>query len=286
MSAKKFFRRRRLWLIPIAIMVVSIFVLLIVRQFTPVLTAWIFKPLIDSTTFTAPPNFEIIEENVVVKKDIVYDEHGTLLDIYYPRQAKAPLPVIMWIHGGGFIGASKEQTKVYAMTLANAGYVVANIDYDLAPAHKYPAPVIQANQALKYLRDNVAQYGGDINRLFIGSNSSGSQIASQLAALISNKEFAEAMGIRPSVTNTQLRGALLYDGAYDMQMLRATRAPGMDLFLWSYTGVRHFESYDRIDELSTVKHVTSDYPAVFLTVGDADALESQPLEFIQVLKNN
>src|SRR5258708_33691012 len=98
MSAKKFFRRRRLWLIPITIRVVSILVLLIAGQFTPVLTAWIFKPLIDSTTFTAPPNFEIIEENIVVKRDIVYDEQGPLLDIYSPRQAKAPLPVIMWIH--------------------------------------------------------------------------------------------------------------------------------------------------------------------------------------------
>lgn len=217
MLTKKFFQTRRLWVIPMAIIVVPVLVVLIVGQFTPVLTAWIFKPLIDSTTFTAPPNFETIAENIVVKKDIAYDEHGTLLDIYFPKNVDTPLPVIVWIHGGGFIGASKEQTKVYAMTLANAGYVVANINYDLAPAHKYPAPVVQANQALKYLRENVSQYGGDINRLFLGSNSSGSQIASQLAALISNQEFAEKMGIQPSVTNQQLRGVLLYDGGYDIQ---------------------------------------------------------------------
>ncbi len=161
------------------------------------------------------------------------------------------------------------------MTLANAGYVVANINYDLAPAHKYPGPVIQANRALKYLRENVRQYGGDINRLFLGSNSSGSQLASQLA-----------MGIQSSVKNEQLRGVLLYDGAYDMRTLRATRTPGMSLFLWSYTGVRRFESYDRIDELSTVNHVTPDYPPAFLAVGDADALEPQSLEFIDVLEKD
>jgi acetyl esterase/lipase len=194
--------------------------------------------------------------------------------------------VIMWIHGGGFIGASKEQTKAYAMTLANAGYVVANINYDLAPAHKYPDPVLQGNQALKYLRENVGQYGGDINRLFLGSNSSGSQIASQLAALLSNKEFSDAMGIQPSVGNDQLKGVLLYDGAYDMRTVRATHLPGLGLFLWSYTGVRNFESYDRIGELSTVDHITPDYPPVFLTVGDADPLEPQSLELIQVLKED
>jgi acetyl esterase/lipase len=273
-------------LIPIALILLPLLVVLIIGLFTPVLTAWLFKPLIDSTTFTKPPNFEAIEGNVLIKKDIVYNDQGTLLDIYYPKNAQAPLPVILWIHGGGFIGASKEQTQVYGMSLANAGYVVANINYDLAPAHKYPTPVIQANEALKYLRENVGQYRGDINRLFLGSNSSGSQIASQLAALISNQEFAQTMGIQPAITKEQLRGALLYDGAYDMQTLRATRAPGMSLFFWSYTGVRHFESFDRIDELSTVNHVTPDYPPVFLTVGDADRLEPQSLEFLEVLEKN
>jgi acetyl esterase/lipase len=284
-SLKKLFQTRW-WLIPVAIILVPLLVVLIVGQFTPVLTDWIFKQAIDSTTFTTPPNLETIEEKVVVQEDIPYDEHGTLLDIYYPRDTEALLPVIMWIHGGGFIGASKEQTKVYAMTVANAGYVVANINYDLAPGQKYPRPVVQGNQALRYLREHVEQYGGDINRLFLGSNSSGSQIASQLAALISNKEFAATMDIQPSVTNEQLKGVLLYDGAYNMQTLRATRAPGIGLFLWSYTGVRQFETYDRIDELSTVNHVTPGYPPVFLTVGDADPLEAQSLEFLEVLKKN
>ena len=280
-----FLRKKRLWLIPVVI-VVLLLVVVIVGQFTPVVTALILKQAIDRTTFTAPQNFEIIEKNIVVKKDIPYNEHGTLLDIYYPRDSKEPLPVIMWIHGGGFIGASKEQTKGYAMTLANAGYVVANINYDLSPAHKYPEPVLQGNQALKYLRENVGKYGGDINRLFLGSNSSGSQIASQLAALISNQEFADMMDIQPSVTSEQLRGVLLYDGAYDMRTLKATHAPGIGLFLWSYTGVRDFEMYDRIDELSTVNHITSSYPPVFLAVGDADALESQSLELLEVLVRN
>jgi len=280
-----FFRKKRLWLIPV-ITFVTILAMVIVGQFTPMVTALTLKQAIDRTTFTVPQNFEIIEENVVVKKDIPYNEQGTLLDIYYPKDSKEPLPVIMWIHGGGFIGASKEQTKAYAMTLANAGYVVANINYDLAPAHKYPEPVVQVNQALKYLSENAEQYGGDINRLFLGSNSSGSQIASQLAAVISNREFEKMMEIQPSVTSEQLKGVLLYDGAYDMRTLKATHAPGIGLFLWAYTGVRDFETYNRIDQLSTVNHISSSYPPVFLAVGDADALESQSLELIKVLEKN
>jgi acetyl esterase/lipase len=288
-STKKFGSKRRRWLVPTTIIGLPLLVVFIVGQFTPVLTAWIFKHAIDSTHFTKPGNFDTIRDHIITKNDIVYDEQGTLLDIYYPKNHNAPLPVIMWIHGGGFIGASKELTEAYAITLANAGYVVANINYGLAPGQKYPGPVIQGNQAIMYLRKNAAQYGGDINRLFLGSNSAGSQLASQLAAIISNKEFAERMGIQPSVTNEQLRGALLYDGAYNMQTVRAT--PGflgslISLELWSYTGVRHFESYVKIDELSTILHVTPDYPPVFLAVGDSDPFESQSIAFKKVLEKN
>jgi len=69
-----------------------------------------------------------------------------------------------------------------------------------------------------------------------------------------------------------------------MQTLRTTHAPGMGLFLWAYTGARQFESYKRIDELSTILHVSPDYPPVFLAVGDADALESQTIAFKEALE--
>lgn len=278
--------KRRIWFVPIIVIVVPFLIVFLVGQFTPNLTAWLLKPLITSTRFSEPPNFEFIKKNVTVGEDIPYNDRGTLMDIYYPKNGDRPLPVIMWIHGGGYIGAGKEQTRVYGMTLANSGYVVANINYDLAPGHKYPTPIIEANEALMFLRENVGKYGGDINRLFLGSNSSGSQINGQLAAIISNQEFAQTMGIQPAVTTEQLKGVLLFDGAYDLQTVRATHLPGIGLFAWSYTGVRRFESYDRIDELSVVNHITPDFPPVFVTVGDADPLEPQSLELIQALKRN
>ena len=278
--------KRRLWAIPVAIIILPVFVVFIVGQFTPVLSTWIFKQAIDSYQFAQPENFATIEANLISKTNLVYDEQGTLLDLYYPKERNAPLPVIVWIHGGGFIGGSKELSRAYAMTMANQGYLVANINYDLAPGHKYPRPVVQANQALQYLREHAGEYGGDVDRLFLISNSAGTQITSQLAAITSNPEFAQEMGILPSVTSDQLRGVILYDGGYDMRTIRATHAPLIVTELWAYTGVRPFEDYARIDELSTVLHVTPDYPPVFLAVGGSDPLESQSLEFQEVLRKN
>jgi acetyl esterase/lipase len=238
---------------------------------------WNFKP---------PPNFETIKESVVVEENIIYDGHDTLMDIYRPKVASDLLPVIVWIHGGGFIGGKKENTRAYGMTLASHGYMVANINFDLAPRQKYPGQIIQVNQALEYLRKNSMEHGGDINRLFLGSNSAGSQIASELAALISDKEFAASIGIQPAIAREQLKGLLLYDGFYNIKALRKISSPVVNLYLWSYTGQRDYESYNRISELSAVEHITPEYPSVFLTVGDADPLEPQSLELKDVLEKN
>ncbi|MGE5249768.1 MAG: alpha/beta hydrolase, partial [Bacteroidota bacterium] len=126
MPSKKVFQKRRLWVIPIAVVVVSLFVVFIVGQFTPVLTAWILKQPINLWNFKPPPNFEAIKESVVVEENLIYDGHDTLMDICRPKDAAELLPVIVWIHGGGFIGGSKENTRAYAMTLASHGYLVAN----------------------------------------------------------------------------------------------------------------------------------------------------------------
>jgi acetyl esterase/lipase len=286
MSTRKTSQKWRRWTMPIVVVIALLLVVFSVAQFTPAPAAWILRQPINAWDFKPPPNFETIKAGVVVEQDIAYDGLDTLMDIYRPRAASGSLPVIVWIHGGGFIGGNKQNTQAYAMTLASHGYMVANINYGLAPRQKYPGQIAQVNQALEYLRAHAMEHGGDINRLFLGSNSAGSQIASELAALISDREFAARLGIQPGVTREQLKGLLLYDGFYDIKALKEISSPVIDLYLWSYTGQRDYESYARISELSAVEHVTPQFPPVFLAVGDADPLEPQSLELKDVLEKN
>lgn len=285
-NVRKQSKRRRRWLTLIGAVVSLVLAVIVTGQFTPVLMAWILKQPINSWNFKPPPNFDAIQESVLVEENLIYDGDDTLMDIYHPKVTEKLLPVIMWIHGGGFIGGNKENTRAYAMTLASRGYVVANIDYDPAPGQKYPGQIFQGNQALEYLQQNARGYGGDTSRFFLGSNSAGSQIAGQLAALISDQEFAVNIGIQPAIAREQLKGLLLYDGLYNMQALRGLSSSVVNLYLWSYTGERDYESYDRISELSLVHHITPEYPPVFMTVGDADLLEPQSLELKEVLEKN
>ncbi|ANU21775.1 lipase [Planococcus plakortidis] len=241
--------------------------------------------MIGSAIYSPPPNFAEVASHVEVVKDIRYHESdNAFMDFYYPKDATGPLPVILWIHGGGFIGGSKDSRQDYGMTLANAGYLVANIDYALAPGQLYPGPVIQANEALKFLGNSAAQYGGDMGRIFVGGDSAGAQIASQVAALQTNPSLAETMNLAPAVSSQQMRGALLFCGLYDMETVRESGFPNIDFFLNAYTGAERFEAFGNIHEMSTIQHVTPAYPDVFISAGDADPLEPQSVALADSLR--
>ncbi|MDE4084901.1 alpha/beta hydrolase [Planococcus maritimus] len=242
-------------------------------------------PIIGSAIYSPPPNFAEVASHVEVIKDIRYHaSDNAFMDLYYPADATGPLPVILWVHGGGFIGGSKDSRQDYGMTLANAGFLVANIDYALAPGQLYPGPVIQANEALKFLSGSAAQYGGDMERVFVGGDSAGAQISSQVAALQTNPDLAETMGLSPAVSSEQLRGAILFCGLYDMATVRESGFPNIDFFLNAYTGAESFETFGNIHEMSTIQHVTPAYPDVFISAGDGDPLEPQSVALANNLR--
>lgn len=243
-------------------------------------------PIIGSAIYSPPPNIAEVSSHVEVVKDVRYHESdNAFMDFYYPKDATGPLPVVLWIHGGGFIGGSKDSRQNYGMVLANGGYLVANINYALAPEQLYPGPVIQANEALNFLTEAAAQYGGDMERIFVGGDSAGAQIASQLAAIQSNPALAETMDLAPAISSEQLRGAILFCGLYDMQTVRESGFPNIDFFLNAYTGAESFEAFGNIHEMSTIQHATADYPDVFISAGDADPLEPQSVALAESLRS-
>lgn len=239
-----------------------------------------------SAVFAPPPYIEEVRAAVKIIPDLVYEEEsGALLDIYVPDDLEGSVPVILWIHGGGYVGGSKDSRRDYAMTLAHDGYIVANMDYALASEQLYPGPVFQANAALDYLQQHAEDFGGDMSRVFIGGDSAGAQIASQLTAVLSNNGLANEMAILPAIDSENLRGALLFCGLYNMESVGATGFPNIDYFLNTYTGTAAYESFVDIQELSTVRHITSDFPASFIAVGDGDPLAPQSAELANILQS-
>jgi acetyl esterase/lipase len=238
---------------------------------------------------TPPPDFARLARSVT-RQTITLPAAGAPaadLVIYTPAAASTrPRPVILWIHGGGFISSSPATVADYAVLLAHAGYTVASLGYSLAPGARYPVPIRQGNAALAFLRASAPRFGGDPSRIVLGGDSAGAQIASELAAVQTDPALARSIGLSAAVPPGALRGAVLFCGLYDMRTVGSTGFPALRTYLWAYTGVRDWASYSRIDQLSTVRHVTPAFPPAFISVGDADPLQSQANELVAALKRN
>jgi len=237
---------------------------------------------------TPPPGFGQVARTVTERRVPIPtpDAPTAHLDIYTPGgTGDKPRPVILWVHGGGFISSSAATVADYAILLAHAGYTVASLDYSLAPGTRYPVPVQQGNAALRYLRTNAERFGGDPDRIVLGGDSAGAQIASQLAAVQTSPALAASMRITVAVPPGALRGVALFCGLYDMSTVAGTGFPALRTYLWAYTGARDWTSDPGIGQLSTTRHITARYPPAFLSVGDADPFRSQAAELATALKH-
>lgn len=84
--------------------------------------------------------------NVTVKQDLTYqsDYQRSTFDLYYPKEAQGPVPVIFWVHGGGYVGGDKEGVKEFATYVVDeTKAAVISINYEWAPSLHYPGQVKQ-----------------------------------------------------------------------------------------------------------------------------------------------
>ena len=120
---------------------------------------------------------------VEVLRDIPYRREGGQphkLDIYRPTDRAGPLPIVLYVHGGGFRILSKDTHWVMALAFARRGYLVFNIDYRLAPQNPFPAAPQDAAAALAWTAANAERYGGDPARIFLAGESAGANLITSL----------------------------------------------------------------------------------------------------------
>jgi acetyl esterase len=119
-----------------------------------------------------------------LERDIVYGSRDVpehRLDAYIPTRGRGPMPVVMYVHGGGFRMLSKETHRVMALAIARAGYLLFNINYRMGTHHPYPEPLEDASRALLWVQDNCARYGGDPSRIALAGESAGGNLVTALA---------------------------------------------------------------------------------------------------------
>jgi acetyl esterase len=141
------------------------------------------------------------------------------LDVIVPRLGASLLPVYVYFHGGGWTSGDKASLTKYCASQAVAGMVVVNVNYGMAPQLHMGQILRDANGALDWIAREIENFGGDPQRLVLGGDSAGGQIAALLTASTANAELAAHHGITPTVTTASIRGLVQHCSAVDFSVI-------------------------------------------------------------------
>src|SRR5215218_3964479 len=136
------------------------------------------------------------------------DEKRTL-DVYSPAGAKG-LPVVFWIHGGGWQAGDKTDVKLKPQWFMGKGFVFVSVNYRLLPAVDMGTLTRDVAKAFRWVQDHVTEYGGDPKRVLVGGHSAGAQLA---ALVCTDERYLKEQGVSFDV----LKGCVPVDGdTYDV----------------------------------------------------------------------
>jgi acetyl esterase/lipase len=153
-----------------------------------------------------------------VKRDIPYADPAherQVLDVYAPMGAKS-LPVVFWIHGGGWQTGDKKDVQLKPRAFTDKGFVFVATNYRLLPAVDMATIVRDVAKAVRWVHGHVADHGGDPKRLFVMGHSAGAQLA---ALICTDDRYLKAEG----VPLTAVKGCVPVDGdTYDVPAIIET----------------------------------------------------------------
>lgn len=266
------------------VIIVTILLILIAFRVSPAPGAWVIRAVFNQNSEETLAALEKHQSPISITsiKDQIYrkNDSDARLDVYYPSSIKEgeKLPAIIWTHGGAWISGDKANSNPYYKLLAAEGFTVIALNYSLAPEHTYPTALHQLNDAYTYIQKNATRFHVDTNKFILAGDSAGAQLSSQMGAIITHPQYAQTVGITPSLQATQVKGLVLNCGIYKMDGLTQPDPTlpkiigwGDDVSVWAYSGTKDF-SDPVIKEMSAYYHVTKEYPDVYITGGNGDPL--------------
>lgn len=204
--------------------------------------------------------------------DIPYAEHGerNLLDVLRPAGPVVPgRPVLMHMHGGGYGWGRKNLSALPLLhRMARSGWVVVTINYRLVPAARWPAPLVDAKRAVAWIREHIAEHGGDPGFIAATGGSAGGNLSLLLATTAGRPE------LQPGFVhaNTRIQAAVpVYAGLEDYDFSR------QDDLLVAHTrqNVMPPELRDDLAACAATlpaRNLSADAPPVLVVTGTLDAL--------------
>lgn len=222
-----------------------------------------------------------------VKKDIPYAEPADekqVLDVYSPRGAKN-LPVVFWIHGGGWQTGDKSDVQIKPKAFTEKGFVFVSTNYRLMPKVDMATIVRDVAKSVHWVHDHIADFGGDPNTLLIMGHSAGAQLA---ALICTDDRYLKAEGLSLSM----VKGCVPVDGdTYDVPAIIETGETRRRVHGLPQPKFGHREKFgndpEKHRDFSAVTHVAKDKgipPFFVLYVADHPDTSAQAQRLGNVLK--
>ena len=209
----------------------------------------------------------IFPEDVRLVEGIAYGGHKMhTLEVNLPAGAENP-PLIINVHGGGYVYGSTLPYRHYCASLARRGFAVVSFNYRLAPEFKFPTPLEDLNAVVGWCLEHSGEYGFSTENVFMVGDSAGAQLVSHYAAMVSNREFADIMEIIPPA-ELKLRAVGLNCGMYDLREVLTHIGSPKDVMECYFTK-KHARFGRKLDVLD---FITENYPPTQLISAPGDFL--------------
>lgn len=236
-----------------------------------------------------PFNFK--DPRVEVIRDVAFTEFGARghLDIHRPAgRALRGAPVLLQVHGGGWTIGRKDQQGLPLMNrMAAKGWICVAINYRLAPRNPFPAQIIDVKSGIAWIKEHIAEYGGDPDYLVITGGSAGGHLTALAATTPNDPVFQPGFEDK----DTSVSAAVPFYGVYDWG--DETELASVEAMRETFLGPRIMQkrfsdSPDDFRIASPIHHVNADAPDFFVLHGTNDTLVDvdQARRFVQKLRDN
>jgi acetyl esterase/lipase len=220
--------------------------------------------------------FNVRDHRVERLRDIPYgDGHARqVLDLYRPADGCANAPVLLQIHGGGWVlGNKNEQALPLVYHLAARGWIVVTPNYRLSPQARFPDHLVDCKRAFAWIRSNVARFGGDPSFIAVTGGSAGGHLAALMGLTANDPRLQPGF----ESTDTTAAACVPFYGVYDFTDRHGLKGSGAAMVLWlEKTVMPCSPGTDPTlwDLASPIEQVRPDAPPFFILHGDFDSLAS------------
>jgi arylformamidase len=228
------------------------------------------------------------QTKLIVKRDLPYadaDDPRQKVDIYAPEGAKN-LPVVFWIHGGGWQAGDRTSIQLKPQAFADKGFVFVSTGYRLLTNVDMGTIFRDVAKSVRWVHDHVAEYGGDPKRILVMGHSAGAQLA---ALICTDDRYLKAEGLSLAI----IKGCVPVDGdTYDVPAIIETvetrlRVHGMPMPRFGHR-LKFGNAPEKHRDYSAVTHITKGKgipPFLILHVADHPDTTAQAQRLGAVLKD-